>query len=409
MNVAGFIARRYLFYKKKKNFINIISAISVAGVAVGTAAMVIVLSVFNGLEHFTRSLYATYHADLEITPVKGKSFPADTAMLARIAQIDGVQAITEVVADDALLRYKDAQLVVKLKGVSANFDQQYPIRDKLVGGNFALWQHNTPRAILGIGVQMQLSINLGDEMEPLVFWYPRKDRPVNMADPSQNFEQRIILPSGTLAIEQQFDQSYVLVPIEWAQDLMQYHNRRTAIEIKLRETADLSTVQNTLRKIVDAYGLQVKNSEEQQESIMRAIRIEKLFVFVALAFVLAIASFNIFFTLSMLAIEKRHDLAVLAAMGASHELIRRIFLTEGFFIAWLGALAGMAFGFVVCFLQTRFGLVSLGIQSSVIQAYPVQMQWTDFLYIGLLVLIITGLASYVPARRAAAVSVSEIR
>lgn len=408
MNTAFLIARRYLFSKKKRNFINIISIVSVVGVAIGTAAMVIVLSVFNGLEDFTRSLYSSYHADLEITPVKGKSFAADSMMLARLARVEGIQAVTEVIADDALLRYKDAQIVVKVKGLAANYDQQYPIREKLIGGNFALWQQKKPRAMMGVGVQLQLGIDLGNDMEPLVFWYPRRDKQVNMADPSRNFEQRIIMPGGVLAIEQQFDQNHVLVPIEWAEDLMQYKGRRTSIEVKVWKKSNITAVQNAIRGIVDANSLQVKTSEEQQESIMRAIRIEKLFVFVALAFVLAIASFNIFFTLSMLAIEKQHDIAVLTAMGASAGMIRRIFLTEGFFIAWLGALGGMVLGFGICFLQMQFGFVSLGIQSSVIQAYPVQMKWADFLSISVLVFVITILASYAPARRATAVKISEM-
>lgn len=408
MNTALFIARRYLFSKKKRNFINIISIVSVIGVAVGTAAMVIVLSVFNGLEDFTRSLYSSYHADLEITPIKGKSFVLEREMITRLGQTDGVQAVTEVIADDALLRYKEGQLVVKIKGLSKNFDQQYPIRSKLVGGNFALYQNNTPRALLGIGVQLQLGIDLGDDMEPMIFWYPRKEGTVNMADPSRNFEQRIILPGGVLAIEQQFDQNHVLVPIEWAEDLMQYQGRRTALEIKVRPSAKLTDVQQAVRAIVTPHGLQVKTSEEQQESIMRAIRIEKLFVFIALAFVLAIASFNIFFTLSMLAIEKQHDIAVLMAMGASERFVKKIFIVEGFFIGSTGALIGMFAGFTICFLQMQFGFVSLGIQSSVIQAYPVLMQWTDFVSIGLLVFVITVAASYAPARRAAAVNVAEV-
>jgi len=408
MNIALLVARRYLFSTKKRNFINIISIVSIVGVAIGTAAMVIVLSVFNGLEDFTRSLYSSYHADLEITPLRGKSFVADSLLLSRIARIEGVQAVTEVIADDALLRYKDAQIVVKVKGLSSNFDQQYPIKEKLIGGNFALWKQKIPCAMIGVGVQLQLGIDLGNDMEPLIFWYPRKDKQVNMTDPSKNFEQRMIMPCGVLAIEQQFDQNHVLVPIEWTEDLMQYDNRRTSIEVKLQKKTDMAAVQNAIRAIVEVSGLQVKNSEEQQESIMRAIRIEKLFVFVALSFVLAIASFNIFFTLSMLAIEKQHDIAVLLAMGASSRMIHRIFLTEGFFIAWIGAVSGIVIGFVVCFLQMQFGFVSLGIQSSVIQAYPVQMQWMDFFSIGLLVFVITVVASYAPARRATAVRVSEM-
>ncbi|WP_448519483.1 FtsX-like permease family protein [Rhodoflexus sp.] len=408
MNTAIFIARRYLFSKKKRNFINIVSIVSVVGVTVGTAAMVIVLSVFNGMEDFTRSLYASYHADLEITPVQGKSFPVDDALLAALGKVPGIQAVTEVIADDALLRYRDAQLVVKVKGLSRNFDQQYPLREKLVSGNFALQQQNIPYALIGIGVQMQLGIDIGNDMEPLIFWYPRKDRQVNMSDPSRNFEQRIILPGGAIAVEQQFDQNHVLVPIEWAEDLMQYQGLRTALEIRVPDKKNLLAVQKAVQEIVAARQLQVKTSEEQQESIMRAIRIEKLFVFVALAFVLVIASFNIFFTLSMLAIEKQHDIAVLMAMGASVQMIRKIFLVEGFFIAWIGAVGGMLLGFTICFLQMRFGIISLGIQSSVISAYPVVMQWTDFLSISLLVFVITVLASHAPAQRAAAVNVAEV-
>ncbi|MCS6969035.1 MAG: FtsX-like permease family protein [Cytophagales bacterium] len=407
MNVAFFVALRYLFSKKKSNFINFISAISVAGVAVSTAAMVIVLSVFNGLEEFTRSLYASYHADLEITPVKGKSFPVDRGLVASLSQIQGVQAVTEVIADDALLRYKDLQLVVKVKGVSENFNQQYPISTKLVGGTFALKQEGAPRALIGIGVQMQLGIDLANDLEPLVFWYPRKDRQVDLANPANNFQQRLILAGGTLAIEQQFDQSHVLVPLEWAEDLMQYKQKRTSLEIKVQREEDVISVQKAVQQLIAPRGLQVKNRQQQQESIMRAIKIEKLFVFVALAFVLAVASFNIFFTLSMLAIEKQRDIAIFIAMGALPRLVSNIFLVEGFFIACVGAFTGLALGLLICLLQSYFGLVSLGIQSSLIQSYPVVILWTDFVAIGLVTFVITFLASYAPAWRATAVNVPE--
>ncbi|MCU0451646.1 MAG: FtsX-like permease family protein [Bernardetiaceae bacterium] len=405
MNAAYFIARRYLFSKKKKNFINIISIIAVVGVAVGTAALIIVLSVFNGLRELTVGLYTAYHPQIQITPAEDKSFEVTDSLRAVLRGIAGVAAVTEVIEDNALLRYDDVQMAVNVKGVSENFAQQYDMGSKLVGGEFALWRDSVPQALMGIGVQAQLSIDLEDDMVAMVFWYPRKRAKVNLTDPSQSFNREPIMPGGVLAIEQQFDNNLVLVPLAWANQLMGYGTRRTSLEISTTGPDQVASVQATLQaRLGPAY--LVRNSNEQQASILRAVELEKLFAYITLSFIVAVASFNIFFSLTMLVIEKQHDIAVLFAMGAGRRLIRRIFLAEGLLIAVGGTVIGLVVGFAAVFLQAQFGLVGLGTQSHVVQSYPVKLVGLDFVYVSITVLAITFLSMLLPARNAAKVELA---
>jgi lipoprotein-releasing system permease protein len=406
MNVPLLIARRYLFSKKKKNFINIISIISVIAVTVGTAALIIVLSVFNGLEQLTIGLHTAYNPQLKIAPVQGKSFPVNDSLLAVLKSIDGVKAVTEVMEDNALLRYGDVQMAVNVKGVSENFSQQYDLGAKLVSGEYSLYQRGHPRALLGVGVQIQLAVDMDDDMKGLFFWYPRRRAKVNLTDPMNSFTRELILPGGVLAIEQQFDNNMVLVPLAWADQLMEYGNRRTSLEVKATHPELVPRVQAALRSKLGP-GFTVLNSREQQASILRAVQIERLFVFVALSVVVAVASINIFFSLTMLAIEKQKDIAVLFSLGAGQRLIRRIFLAEGMMIALFGTLIGLGVGFGIVYLQQQFGFVGLGVTSQVIQAYPVKLVATDFLAVGLTVVAITLLAAYFPARGAAQVNINE--
>jgi lipoprotein-releasing system permease protein len=406
MNISLFIARRYLFSKKRKNFINIISMISVIGVMVGTAALVIVLSVFNGLEQLTIGLHTAYNPEIKISPKLGKSFPVTDSLRDMLRAIPGVKAVTEVMEDNALLRYGKVQMAVNVKGVSDNFAEQYNLGEKMVSGDFTLYQRGQPRALLGVGVQVQMSVDLADDMKGLVCWYPRRRAKVNMADPTSSFTRELILPGGVLAIEQQFDNNMVLVPLAWADRLMEYGNRRTALEIRTTDPARITGVQAALKAKL-GQDFTVLNSTEQQGSILRAVEIERLFAFVALSFVVAVASFNIFFSLTMLAIEKQKDIAVLFSLGAGRRLIQQIFLTEGMMIALSGAGIGLVVGFLIVYLQQQFGVVGLGVSSQVVQAYPVKLVATDFLIVGLTVVAITLLSALLPARSAAQVSISE--
>ncbi|MEN2280571.1 FtsX-like permease family protein [Algoriphagus sp. SE2] len=396
MNLSFFIAGRYFRSKKKRNFITILSTISMVGVAVGTMALVIVMSVFNGLEDLIRGLFASFDAELKIEAAQGKSFEITEEWLDSIRALEGVEILTEVIEDNALFDYNGNQIVARLKGVSDNFLDQGRFSRGYFWGDTTLGTDLRPAAILGRGVGFFLSVNLNNINVPLKVFYPKAPRSAASIDPSQLYSSAILEPVAYFSIERQFDDEYVIAPLEFAKNLLNYGNRRTSLEIKVNENASISDVQRRLKELLGIKFL-VKNTDEQHAGLLRTVKLEKLFVFLTLTFILAIASFNIFFSLSMLAIEKKKDIAVLKAMGAPDRLIRRIFLKQGSLIALSGAIIGLVLGFLVCLIQERFGLVSLGISSAVIDAYPVKISWTDFLWISISVIGITLLASYRPA------------
>ena len=365
------------------------------GVAVGTMALVVVLSVFNGLEDLIKGLYASFDADLKVMPVEGKSFEIDAAFLAKIGELEGVEILTEVIEDNALVRYGEHQVVATLKGVSDNFTAQDRFKSGYLSGELNLGEKDRPQAIIGRGLSYFLLLNLDDEFELIQVFYP-KDPKSGSIDPSSMYNREVIQPAGIFSIEKQIDDEYLIVPLDFASRLLDYGNRRTGLEIMVTEGYNIQSVKKELR-ILLGEAFVVQDSDEQHASLLMTIRLEKLFVFLTLTFILAVASFNIFFSLSMLAIEKKKDISVLFSMGGTKRLIRSIYLKEGAIIAFSGALVGLVLGFLICWVQDNYGLVSLGVTSSVIDAYPVKMQWTDFLYTSLSVVIITMIASYRPA------------
>jgi lipoprotein-releasing system permease protein len=378
------------------------------GVAVGTMALVIVMSVFNGLEDLIRGLFASFDAELKIEVAEGKSLEVTEEWLDSIRAIEGVEILTEVIEDNALFDYNGNQMVARLKGVSDNFLDQGRFSRGYFWGDTTLGTGLRPAAILGRGVGFYLSINLNDINVPLKVFYPKAPRSAATIDPNQLYSSAILDPAAFFSIDRQFDDEYVIAPLDFAKNLLNYGNRRTSLEIKVEEGKSINSVQARLKELLGSKFL-VKNTDEQHAGLLRTVKLEKLFVFLTLTFILAIASFNIFFSLSMLAIEKKKDIAVLKAMGAPDKLIRRIFLKQGSMIAFSGALIGLILGFLICLVQEKFGLVSLGISSAVIDAYPVKMIWTDFVWISMAVVGITLLASYRPAFIASKVdSVKEI-
>ncbi len=379
--------------------------ISMIGVAVGTMSLVVVLSVFNGLEDLIRSLHNYFDPELKITAVTGKSFEMNSTLTDRIRSVPGVSVVTEVVEDNAYVKYKEAEMVVKIKGVGDNFIDQHRMDDRIVQGSMKLKEDGVNYALIGRGVQYALSITKLDNMYALQIYYPKRGR-VSGLNPSSLINTKIILPGGVFAIEKQYDLNYIFVPLDFALDLMGYGNRRTSLEIKVDDHADISEVQQALQHLLGKK-FKVLNSDEQHASLLKAIKIEKLFVYITFSFILAVASFNIFFSLTMLAIDKRRDIAILLTMGASKKIIRSIFLSEGAIISLAGALAGLLLGLVICVLQQQFGLVSMGMQTAVLEAYPVKMQLPDFLYTAASIIIITLLASYRPAIAATKVDVRE--
>ncbi|MDN3668842.1 FtsX-like permease family protein [Echinicola jeungdonensis] len=405
MNLSFFIASRYFRSKKKRNFINILSRIAMVGVAVGTMALVIVLSVFNGLEDLIRGLYASFDAELKIEPVRGKSFEVDDQWLGQIREVEGVQTLTEVIEDNALLRYRKDQMVVTLKGVTDNFLDEERFNKGYFIGDLTLGTQNQPAAIIGRGVGYFLGIDLDNEFEKLRVYYPKAPR-AGTIDPRQMYNSDIIRPASFFSVEKKFDDEYIIVPMAFARDLLNYQNKRTSLEINVADNYRIGQVKEKLKALLGE-DFSVKDADEQHAGLLRAIKIEKLFVFITLTFILAVASFNIFFSLSMLAIEKKKDIAVLLAMGATNRLIRSIFIKQGAIIAFSGAIIGLLLGFVFCWLQDTYGLISLGVASSVVENYPVKIIWTDFLWTSISVVVITFLAAYRPAAIAAKVKTVE--
>lgn len=407
MKLPLFIARRYFFTRRKKSFIQFLTLISVVGVAVGTAALIIVLSVFNGLEDLIRTAYNTFDPELKITPAQGKSFEITDSLRQVVEQAEGVEVVTEVIEDNALVKFRNAQTVVKLKGVSESFLQQSKLSRGLVNGELKLKDDKRPYAIIGRGIQYVLSIPPDNDFYAMQVFYPKRLQRRGSLNPGGSFvNQRNIMPAGIFAVEQQYDASYVIVPLSFAEQLMDYQDRRTSLEVKSAGNFSTGQVQEALQQVLGT-SFQVLNSDQQHASLLRAIKVEKLFVYLTFSFILAVASFNIFFCLSMLAIDKQKDMSVLFTMGATHRAIRSIFLQEGAIIAFSGAALGLIGGFIVCFLQQEYGLVSMGMQTAIVDAYPVQMQFPDFLFTALSIILITVVASFRPAVLAARVDIKE--
>lgn len=399
LNLPFFIAVRYLFSKRKKNFINIISIISVLVVAIITAALIIVLSVFNGLEELLRSLNDTFDPPIKVEATAGKSFDLTDKLLSRIQSVKGVDIVTQVIEDYAYVRYREANQLVIIKGVSANFLDQHRIDKSLVEGDLRLQKGGVPYALIGRGIQYSLSIAMEEKMHALHVYYIKNVKGGSI-DPSRLYAQKAIYPGAIFSIVQNLDDNYIIVPLSFAIDLLDYGNRRTSLEIKMNDDASADQVQADLQRLLGKE-FRVLNREQQHADLYKLLRMEKLFAFLAFSLLLCIGSINIFFSLMMLALDKKRDVSILGAMGAQLATIRNVFLLEGSFIAILGTLLGIIIGGSLCLLQQHFGLVSMGMQSAVMEGYPVRMVFRDFLYVIAVMFVITLLISYRPASLAA--------
>lgn len=400
MNLSFRIARRYFFSQKKRSFISIIAAIAMLGVGIGTMAMVVVLSVFNGMEELNRLIFKTFDADITVSPVEGRKFALDDAVREQLRAIPGVAALTNVIEDNALLRYNDRQMVIRLRGVDRSFQERGQLDSVMITGSTSLYGVNGESfALIADGVRSSLLISAIDNYVPLEIIYPKTDRRLMDFTSPDAFSQIMIRPGGVFFIESRYD-DYVFAPIEKVAELLQYDHQITSLEVTVSNPEAARNVKMAIRGLLgDAY--QVKDRDELNADLLRAIRIEKLFVTITLAVIILVAAINIFFSLSMLAIEKKNDVAILYAMGGSRSLVRKIFLFEGTIIAFTGAIAGLALGLLLCYLQERFGWVSMGIESSMVEAYPVKIIWPDLFITSATIIVITILVAFLPAYRAA--------
>ncbi|CAH0995312.1 Lipoprotein-releasing system transmembrane protein LolE [Emticicia aquatica] len=368
------------------------------GIGIGTMALVIVLSVFNGLEDLNRKIFKSFDPDIRITAKEGKSFLLDKTKLEQIKAIKDIWYVTEVIQDNALVKYENAQMVVTLKGVDTTFQANSSLKKSLVEGDFVLTKDSVDYAFIGGNVYAALNISLQNVIEPLEIWYPRNKKTISL-NPDDNINRQLINISGVYSLEQ-FHDDFVYVPIEVTKQLTEYGNRRSAIEVQMKPNVDIAKTQDKIRSILGEKYL-IQNQDEQNATLFRAIKIEKLFIFIALVFIIGIASFNIFFSLTMLVIDKKQDLKTLFAMGADASLVKRIFFSEGALVSFIGAIVGLILGGIICFIQEKYGFVKMGMQSAIIDAYPVKMHVLDFILTAVAIIIITLLASYLPAKRAA--------
>ncbi|WP_025763862.1 FtsX-like permease family protein [Dyadobacter tibetensis] len=399
MNLPFRIAYRYFISRHKRSFISLIARIAMVGVAVGTMALVVVLSVFNGMEELNRSIFKTFDADITVTPQKGKRFTISDSLMTKVKSVQGVHLVTQVIQDNALARYGDQQSIVRLKGVDSSYIQRNQLDSALIEGKLRLYgNQGTPFAIISEGVRSALSISLQDIIIPLELWYPKTGGSTINPTATDAFREIHVRPGAVFFIETRYD-DYVIVPLEIAENLLQYQQERTALEIQLVPGSDAEAVSRALSKQLGETFL-VRDRDAMNADLLRAIGIEKLFVTITLSFIILVAGINIFFSLSMLAIEKKKDIAMLYALGATQRMVRRIFLFEGAIVAFSGATVGIIAGVALCLAQQRFGLVSMGMVSSLVDAYPVKLIAKDILVSASIIVLITLLVSYIPAKRA---------
>jgi lipoprotein-releasing system permease protein len=374
-----------------------------AGIAFSTAALIIVLSVFNGLEDLLRSLNNSFDPEIKIEARQGKAFEATPDLLTKIKSVEGVDLVTEVIEDYAYLRYRDANQVVIIKGVSDNFVKQNRIPpENIVEGELKLKDGPINYAIIGRGIQYTLSIATNDPLYPLQVYYIKNTSSVGL-DPSKMYARQNIVPGGVFSIVQNFDENYIIVPLRFTQELFNYGNKRTSLEIKTVAGADVFGVEKRIQKAIGE-SFTVLNHEEQHQDLYKLLKMEKLFTFLALTLLLIIGSINIFFSLMMLALDKKKDISILKAMGAHDTQVRNIFLAEGVLIAFAGAFLGLALGIVFYWVQQKYGLISMGMETSITQGYPVKVKGLDFVLTLLVITVITILISLHPARMASRIA-----
>ena len=396
MKLSLYIAKRYLFAKKSRNAINVISSVSVAGVTTGTMALIIVLSVFNGLETLVRSIFNTFDPDLKITASLGKTFIPDTSKLTLLSNVRGGACYSLCLEEDALLKYGDKQYIATIKGVDDNYSNVTGIDSTMWDGKFILKGENGRFfAIPGLGIANYLGINI-NFITPLNIYVPRRSAGTDL-NPENAFIRKFIFPSGIYQVEQEYDSKYVFIPLDFARELLEDKSEVSSVEVKFAGGADESSVQKNVKNIFGK-GFVVQNKYEQQEIFYKVMRSERVAIFIILTLILVIASFNIIGSLTMLIIEKERDIEILKSLGADNNLIRKIFIFEGWLISVFGALAGILLGFFICWLQQRYGLVRLRSDSLIMSAYPVVMEFRDFIIVPATVLLIGYWAAWYPVR-----------
>ena len=399
MNLPFYIARRYLFSKKKHNAINIISGISVCGVALATLALVCTLSVFNGFQDMVAGFFTAFDPELKITIREGKVFEPQGAAFQEVRSLPEIGVWRETLEENAMVQYKDRQAMAIIKGVEDNFEELTSIDSLLYGaGEFILHDSIVDYGVLGVELISELGTGL-QFVDPLQVYAPKRNVRVNMANPSASFNRDYLFSPGVVFVvnQQKYDARYILTSLSFARNLFNYDTEVSAVELKLKPGADVTAVQRKIARILGDEFV-VLDRYEQQADVFRIMEIEKFISYLFLTFILAIACFNVIGSLSMLILDKREDVETLRNLGADDRLIARIFLFEGRFISLFGALSGIVLGLLLCYIQQRFGIISLGggNGSFIVDAYPVSVHVTDVVLIFITVITVGFLSVWYP-------------
>ena len=401
MNFPFFVARRYLFSKKSTHAINVISGISAVGVSVATMALVVTLSVFNGFHDLVASLFTNIDPQIKVTPVKGKSAPADDPILTKIRQLPQVEVATETVQDIALATYNGRQAMVVVKGVQDNFDSLTHIKDILMGnGTYELHAADLNYGILGIRLAETLQTGYSYK-NPLKLYAPKREGQLNMTNPEDGFVEDELYSPGVLFMVKQakYDKNHIITSIAFARNLFGQQGMISSLEMRLKPGSDFDAVKSKMQKIAgDKY--HVCDRFEQQEDTFKIMKIEKLMAYIFLTFILMVACFNIIGSISMLIIAKKNDVVTLRNLGASDKQIVRVFLFEGRMISSIGAVVGILIGLLLCWLQQEYGLVGLGRSSGsfVVDSYPVSVHPEDIVLVFITVIAVGWIAVWYPVR-----------
>ena len=400
MNLSLYIAKRYLIAKKSQNAINIISWISVLSVAIGTFALVVVLSAFNGLEGLVESLFENFDSDIKIEAKKGKVFDANTIDFEKLRAIPEVENLSKVLIEVCGVRYKKEQAIINIKGVEESFLTMSKLDSNLIDGELLLERNGINYAITGYGIASQLGLYLEKSPANLTIYAPKRGN-ISTVNPLNAVYRKMISPAGVFYISPEYDLKYIVVPLSFTQDLLEYENEISSVEISVKNEDDIEAVAEKIKQLLGD-NFTVKNRFEFNEIIYKTNRTEKWMTFLILVFILIIAAFNILSSLSMLIIEKKKDIYTLSCLGAKPSLIRRIFFFEGILINLTGALSGMILGIVVCLLQQHVGLLEL--ENGIVPYYPIELNPIEMVYILVTVLAIGFLTSWYPVRNLTKVS-----
>ena len=399
MNLPLKIAKRYLVSKKSHSVINIISLVSVCGIAIASMALVCVLSVFNGFQDLIASLFSTIDPQIKVTPIQGKTFDASDPAIQEMAQWPEIAQISPVIEENVLLIYGDRQVPALLKGVTNQYEKQTRIDDIIIDGHFLLHDTVTDYATIGVGLANSLATGAGFR-RPLMAYVPKPKARINMANPSSSLSSGRLFMTAVFRVNQaEYDDQLAIVPIDFARRLFDYTTEASALEITLQKNANEA---NIMERIQGQLGdnFEVKNRIEQKEASFKMVQIEKWMSYLILGFILMIASFNAIGSLSMLIIDKKADIDTLKSLGADNRLISRIFLTEGWLISAVGAVTGIIIGILLCWGQQTFGWIKLGEMSEafIIEAYPVSVQLLDIAAVLALVLLLGFFTAWYPVR-----------